>query len=121
MIFQESDIESYQFHENGMSGGKPVYSMFRGSSVSMFGGGAVKKNLVVPIGVIVEQSASEECVRSSKTGNKWVCKKDAGYLENDMFDKLLGHMERGYSDASYKKRKTQKQKKNIVIKNNNVI
>jgi hypothetical protein len=90
MIFQESDIESYQFHENGMSGGKPVYSMFRGSSESMFGGGgSIKRNLVVPIGVIVEQSASEECVRSSKTGNKWICKKDAGYLGNDVFDKFV--------------------------------
>lgn len=126
MIFQESDIESYAFHENGMSGGKPVYSMFRGTSESMIGGGsgsggAVKRNMVVPIGVIVEQSASEECVRSSETGNKWICKKEAGYLGNDMFDKLLGHMEHGYAHASSKKRKTRKQKQKIVIKNNDII
>jgi len=120
MIFQESDIESYQFHENGMSGGKPVYSMFRGTSENMIGGGSgsggtVKKNLVVPIGVIVEQSASEECMRSSKTGNKWICKKEAGYLGNDAFDKFLEQINHGIIPSS-KKHKTRKQKRNIVIK-----
>lgn len=117
MIFRESDIESYAFHENGMSGGKPVYSMFRGTSESMIGGGggAVKRNLVVPIGVIVEQSASEECMRSSETGNKWICKKEAGYLGNDAFDKFLEQINHGIIPSS-KKHKTRKQKQNIVIK-----
>jgi hypothetical protein len=121
MIFQESDIESYQFHENGMSGGKPVYSMFRGTSENMIGGGSgsgsggtVKKHLVVPIGVIVEQSASEECMRSLETGNKWICKKEAGYLGNDVFDKFLEQINHGITPS--KKHKTRKQKQNILMK-----
>jgi len=119
MMFQESDIESYAFHENGMSGGKPVYSMFRGTSESMFGGGgggdgSVKRNMVVPIGVIVEQSASEECMRSLETGNKWICKKEAGYLGNDVFDKFLEQINHGITPS--KKHKTRKQKQNILMK-----
>ena len=114
MFYQESDIESYVFHENGTSGGKPLYSMFRG-------GGNKGKELydkVIPVGLIMEQSASEECIRSSETGNRWVCKKEVGYLGNDAFEQLLGHVKHGDGHASSNKRSTRKQKRRIAVKYN---
>jgi len=95
MMFQESDIESYLFHENGLSGGIPVYSMFPGTTHSGGGMAGINKNFVIPSGVIIEEYASEECMRSTNTGDKWICKKEVGYVGNDMFEQFLEKFKHG--------------------------
>jgi len=119
MFFQESDVESYSFHENGLSAVKPIHSMFYDmTGGSPHGLGSLGGSLGIPVGLIVEESSSQQCIRSPKTGNTLVCKTE-NYIGNHVMDYLFKNATHIVVAERSKKSETRKRKhvKKLIEKN----